>query len=290
MSDVFYIYPGAWVSAAQVTSSYSIPSLPVQSGQGGYRWIRPLNDADVVNQGAEVRKGLHGGAAFVGAKNGVLPIHAATPDQAAYIRSYLMGNAASAKATYKLFNRFNNTTETYWVWLIDKLSSSHYGAEGRAAGGTRRYELEWVAVQAAPGGPGLALTVTVDEAAPDTIGQTLTWTIEVENDGDYTTLGDIVVTSTMPSSGWDLTTVTASGWTVTYSTNNGTSYSGTPPSPLNNTTNVKCTRTATLAIDGTASFTIAGDITNSDTYTLSASATTEGVTQQTDSDSATFAE
>ena len=138
---------GVWINQSALTSIYDITAYPVQVNQRDYAWIKWADPTSVVNQGAEIRRGAHGGSAAVGAISGVIIFTPVTASMWAYITNTVLGGQVSCIATLGLFNRTTNTQQVYWVWLNNRLNSDNYT---RAAGGTASLTIEWSAEQVAP--------------------------------------------------------------------------------------------------------------------------------------------
>ncbi len=105
-------------------------------------------------------------------------------------------------------------------------------------------------------------------------GQNLDLIITIENVGDGATFDDVTVVYPVPEE-MDLVSVTGNDWDVEYSTN-GTTYSGTAPSPITDATHIRLTWTGIVAAGAVAdTFTITlTPIVAGDTFDLTVEAST----------------
>jgi hypothetical protein len=263
------LYPGAWVSAVQVTDDYIIQDFPTQNGQANHLWLPPYNEYDVISQGAEARDTLDGGRTFIGNRSSKLPMVLQTAAQLSYWNSTVMDGLASRRATVYRFNRLANAWETVWVILRDKLFEEQFE---RSDGGTQRYELDVITQQTAPVAPELALTIDPSTTLPATAGS-LNYTFTVDNVGDFQTFDTTTVLADLPrNSLWGFIGVVETGWDVEYSTNGGGSYASTLPSPSYDTTNLRLTYDTPIAAAGSADFLVQGTVTAAGPITVSGTA------------------
>jgi len=259
------LYPGAWVSALQVTDAYIIEDFPIQAGQGSYKWLPPYNEYDVVSQGAELRDTLDGGRTFIGNQTSVLGMVLQTSAQLDYWVDTVMDGQASRRATMYRFNRRINAWETVWVILRDRLFADQFQP---SAGGTQKYELDVLTQQTAPEAPALALDINPSTTLPSSSGS-LTFTFTVDNTGDYQTFDDITVIGSLPSNAlWGFVGVSQAGWDVSYSTNGGGSYASTLPSPPNLTTNIQAIYEDPVGVGSDVSFIVQGTMAATGTVTI----------------------
>lgn len=278
----FWLAAGHISKAAMSEASHDIGLFPRQSDQYvGRDWLRPDNDADVVEYGSLV-DALDGSRHQYGGTEWKWKLRVLTPGMVKYIEDTFFSSGRSSNVTVRNYDRSTGTWTIYHAIMRYEPRESFE----LAGGGFDRYTVSFIDGVEATEGPDL--TINKAHSGNFTQGVDGTFSILVENAGDAATHADIVVTDALPAE-LDLVSASGTSWTVTYSTD-GTTYSGTPPDPISDTTHVRLTYTSAVAaggaapvislvvnanttgdIDNTASVTTAGDTdtdNNSDTDTV----------------------
>lgn len=254
----FWITNG-WVSRAELyTDGKQVTGFPTQSDMtNGRVWIRPGNTADVVSPAKFVdtpsgQRFAYGGLTFTWEMPNL------SPKMSQYIQetfftpgstpSNFFHRAWSNKVTVQTYNRLSGEWETYQCY--GKFANPASEAEP-SAGGYNNLQLIYTAYKVAPDGPDIE--VVTSSAITDIYNNTdYTFSITMNNIGDYQTLDDITVIYTIPSN-FDYVSATSLGTiAIEYSTDGGSNYSGTPPGALGDVTNIRITYSDIVDSNGSA--------------------------------------
>jgi hypothetical protein len=135
------------IALASFTDTYAIESFPVQADQGGRKWIRPDNEADIVEQAEELVVGMSQFVGSYGYVNFTWRLRVLTPLMVKYILdTFFSGSDFNADVTVRTFNRASNAWVTYWAVAQRQLYRE--GATP-AAGGYDEFVIDFVKCEVA---------------------------------------------------------------------------------------------------------------------------------------------
>ena len=276
MSDWFF-KTGHVSKAELVNTGTALRNFPLQSDMNNGRvWIRrPADGADIVVP-ANFVDSISGHRYAYGGYEFQYKLWSLSPKMVKYIKDTFFPNSYSSQITVMLYNRANGEWEAYNA--IAKYPNVRDEA-AMAMGGLNEFTITFTKGTFANEGPDVY--PIIDDSNDWTALSNSTITIEVTNGGDDVTFDDVITTVELDSKTVYVSS-TYSGWTISYSTNNGTSYSGTPPMDLADITHLRYTRSDALAeSDSYGDIVITLNSTTSGSGTLTITATTTGDTDNT---------
>lgn len=255
-----------WVSRIEMyTNGLSIPNFPVQTDQvDGRLWIRPGNTADILTPVRIVDSPMGSRYAY-GGITWQWPLVNLSPRMTAYIQeTFFQPNGPpadfffreySSKLTVQTFNRGSGEWETYHTWAR---FADFKNEASPSSGGYTDLLLTFTAFAVAPKGPDLSASIAFDSAPPHYEGLDASVVFNIQNVGDGSSLSNSQWEIAIPANTELVSYSQLYPTTLEYSTDNGSSYSTLPPSPISQTTNLRGTLTDELpAGDVTGDYTIA---------------------------------
>lgn len=219
----------------------------------GRVWIRPGNTADVLVPARLIdsptgQRFAYGGMVFQ------WPMRGLTPNMVKHIQDTYFNFSGSPtnffhkhwsnKLTVQTFNRATGDWEAYNVWAR---FTNFAGEATPALGGYDEMLISFTAFAVAPEGPDVEASSSYS-AAEYFVGVEFDFSMIATNIGDNDTIGNTTYNYSFPTE-LDMIAIDIGGATVTveYSTNNGSSYSPTPPGDLTTVTDLRLTYQDTIA-------------------------------------------